>query len=182
MASAVSRWLTATAAAAMLALLHLPARSVDAASGSAAWTEIPWPFPMDQWGKGTAYRCKAADCGAEIVVYLRPKIGFCNCATGVSDDAELERVADVTLFDDRYTPLADGHAIKVGRMAGRSRPYVVDAGSRPKVLAIGFNERCDVVVATALVTHAQPAAFEGAVLALLNRDQVMRWVEVKLGL
>ena len=60
---------------------------------------------------------------AEIVVYLRPKIGFCNCTTGVSDDAELERVADVSLFDQRYTPLADGHAIKVGTMQGRSRPY-----------------------------------------------------------
>jgi hypothetical protein len=24
------------------------------------WTEVLWPFPMDQWGKGKAFRCKAA--------------------------------------------------------------------------------------------------------------------------
>src|SRR5437868_9399731 len=165
---------------ATLGAFHWTRHSAATTVSPAGWAEVAWPFLMDQWGNGTAFRCKAEDCGAEIVVYLRPKIGFCNCATGVSDDAELERVADVSLFDDRYTPLADGRAIKVGRMEGRSRPYVVDAGSRQKVLAIAFNERCDVVVATAVVGNPQPAAFEGAVLALLNGDPVMRWVEVKL--
>ena len=28
-----------------------------------AWSEMQWPFPMDQWGKGKAFRCKSADCG-----------------------------------------------------------------------------------------------------------------------
>ena len=146
------------------------------------WAEIAWPFPMDQWGRGAAFRCKAADCGADISLYLRPKIGFCNCTTGVSDDPELERVADVSLLDDRYTPLAPGRPIKVGRMEGRSRPYVVDRAARDKVLAVAFNERCDVIVATAVVAHAQPAAFEPAVLAFLNGDTVLRWAEAKLGL
>ena len=174
-----------TVIAGVLALAAMFAVSADQpahADAASRWTEVAWPFPMDQWGKGTAYRCKAADCGAEIVVYLRPKIGFCNCQTGVSDDAELDRVADVSLLDDRYTPLAEGRAIKVGRMEGRSRPYAVDVGARQKVLAVAFNERCDVVVATAVVANPQPATFEGAVLALLNGDPVMRWVEVKLGL
>lgn len=165
----------------MLAALHWPRQS-DAATVTPAWTEAPWPFLMDQWGKGTTFYCKAADCGAEIVLYLRPKIGFCNCATGVSDDAELERVADVSLLDDRYTALAPGKEIKVGHMAGRSRPYVVERRTREKVLAIAFNERCDVIVATAIVSHAQPAAFEPAVLAFLNGDTVLRWAELKLGL
>jgi hypothetical protein len=148
----------------------------------AGWAEVTWPFPMDQWGKGTAFRCKAADCGAEIMLYLRPKIGFCNCQTGVSDDAELDRVADVSLFDDRYLALASGRPIKVGRMEGRSRAYMVDRGTRQRVLAIAFNERCDVIVATAVVAHAQPATFEPAVLAFLNGDTVLRWADVKLGL
>jgi hypothetical protein len=146
------------------------------------WAEIAWPFPMDQWGKGTAFRCNAADCGAEISLYLRPKIGFCNCTTGVSDDAELDRVADVSLLDDRYAPLASGRPIKVGRMDGRSRAYVVARAVRDKVLAIAFNERCDVIVATAVVAHGQPAAFEPAVLAFLNGDTVLRWADAKLGL
>ncbi len=167
---------------ATLGAFHWTRSGAAMAPGAAGWSEVAWPFPMDQWGKGTAFRCKAVDCGAEISLYLRPKIGFCNCATGVSDDAELDRVADVSLFDDRYQPLADGRAIKVGRMEGRSRPYVVDAGSRPKVLAIAFNERCDVIVATAHVASEQPAAYEGAVLAFLNGDTVLRWAEVKLGL
>jgi hypothetical protein len=25
------------------------------------WSEMAWPFPMDQWGKGKAFQCKAAD-------------------------------------------------------------------------------------------------------------------------
>ena len=49
-----------------------------------AWTEVAWPFALDQWGKGKAFRCKAADCGAEVNVYLRAKLGFCNCTTFIS--------------------------------------------------------------------------------------------------
>jgi hypothetical protein len=182
MASILPRGVIALAASAMLALCPAMTHASEAgADDRALWREVAWPFPIDQWGTGSAFRCAAADCGTEIVVYLRPKIGFCNCTTGVSDDDELDRVADVSLFDDRYAALGDGHAIKVGRMEGRSRPYVVDAGSRPRVLAIGFNQRCDVIAATALVASAEPARFEGAVLAFLNSDQVMRWVAVTLG-
>jgi hypothetical protein len=57
-------------------------------SGQPVWTDAAWPFPMDQWGQGWAYQCKAADCGIEVNLYLRPKIGFCNCQTGVADDEE----------------------------------------------------------------------------------------------
>jgi hypothetical protein len=165
-----------------LGAFHWTRYSAATTVSTAGWAEVAWPFLMDQWGKGTAFRCKAADCGAEIVLYLRPKIGFCNCATGVSDDAELERVADVSLLDDRYAALAPGRAIKVGRMEGRSRPYVVQRGAREKVLAIAFNERCDVIAATAVIAHEQPVTFEPAVLAFLNGDTVLRWAEVKLGL
>jgi hypothetical protein len=167
---------------AALGVFHWSMHRAAAMPPTAGWAKVAWPFPIDQWGRGTAFRCKAADCGAEIMVYLRPKIGFCNCATGVSDDAELERVADVSLLDDRYTALAPGRAIKIGRMAGRSRPYVVDRAARDKVLAIAFNERCDVIAATAVIVHAEPAAFEPQVLAFLNGDTVMRWAELKLGL
>src|SRR5580704_17376624 len=59
------------------------------------WTEAAWPFPVDQWGGGWAFQCKAADCGIDVKLYLRPKIGFCNCQTGVADDEELDRVGDL---------------------------------------------------------------------------------------
>ena len=48
----------------------------------AAWSEIKWPFPLDQWGVGRAFRCPASACGTDIALYVRPKLGFCNCATG----------------------------------------------------------------------------------------------------
>src|SRR5579864_2987677 len=67
-------------------------------SDGPVWTEITWPFPTDQWGEGWAYECKAADCGTDVTLYLRPKIGFCNCQTGVADDPELDRVGDIDLI------------------------------------------------------------------------------------
>src|SRR6516165_2148365 len=74
----------------------------------APWTEVKWPFPLDQWGTGRAFQCRAEDCGSEITLYLRPKLGFCNCTTGVSDDAELDRVGDLELFSERFEGLSDG--------------------------------------------------------------------------
>ena len=35
------------------------------------WSEEKWPFPIDQWGTGKAFRCRSADCGTDIDVYLR---------------------------------------------------------------------------------------------------------------
>jgi hypothetical protein len=51
----------------------------------AIWAEVKWPFPIDQWGTGRAFACRAADCGAEAELYLRAKLGSCNCTTGVAD-------------------------------------------------------------------------------------------------
>ena len=67
-------------------------------------TEAKWPFPIDQWGIGRAFVCAPADCGTKVEIYVRPKIGFCNCATGVSDDAELEGVADTDLVSRKIRP------------------------------------------------------------------------------
>ena len=81
--------------------------------GQPAWTEVAWPFPIDQWGKGKAFRCKAADCGTEVNLYIRAKIGFCNCTTGVADDDELDRISDFDLLGDKHR--------RARRRAGRSR-------------------------------------------------------------
>ena len=98
-------------------------RASAAEPARAAWSEVKWPFPIDQWGVGRAFRCPAAECGTDIALYLRPKLGFCNCATGVSDDAELDRVGDLELLSDKFKGLRDGRPITVGWMNGRSRPY-----------------------------------------------------------
>ena len=102
-----------------------PANAAKPSAKSAIWTEIKWPFPLDQWGTGRAFQCRAADCGGEISLYLRAKLGFCNCATGVSDDTELDRVGDLELLSDKFKGSSDGRPIAVGWMNGRSRPYQV---------------------------------------------------------
>ena len=144
------------------------------------WTEAAWPFPIDQWGQGWAFQCKAADCGIDVNLYLRPKIGFCNCQTGVADDEELDRVSDVDLVGSERSALGPGRPITVHWMKGRSRGYAVGAPSAKSVLSLAFNDRCDVIVATVVAGDA-PVAQEQAVLAFLNGDLVLHLAEVVLG-
>jgi hypothetical protein len=158
-----------------------PADTRLAASGEApAWSEAAWPFPIDQWGEGWAYQCKAADCGIEVSLYLRPKLGFCNCQTGVADDQELDRVSDLDLVGSERSALGPGRPITVQWMKGRSRGYRVAAPSAKPVLELAFNDRCDVIVAT-VVAGDDPIAREAAVLEFLNGDLILRWAEQVLG-
>jgi hypothetical protein len=148
------------------------------------WAEVQWPFPMDQWGKGKAFRCKPSNCGSEVIVYVRAKIGFCNCTTGVADDEELDRISDYDLIGNRLAALGPGRPIAVAWMKGRSRAFTV-GGPQPlgkSALSVGFNDRCDAIVATVVLGHEQPAAIEPAVLEFLNSKTVMHWAEVTLGL
>jgi hypothetical protein len=161
-----------------------PADALRLSSGDRqVWTEAAWPFPIDQWGQGWAYQCKAADCGIDVTLYLRPKIGFCNCQTGVADDEELDRVSDVELLGSESSALGPGQPITVHWMKGRSRGYTVGAPSAKSksVLSLAFNNRCDVIVAT-VVAGDRPVAQEQAVLEFLNGDLVLHWAEVVLGL
>jgi hypothetical protein len=147
------------------------------------WSEAKWPFLVDQWGTGRAFVCAPTDCGGKVEVYVRPKIGFCNCSTGVSDDAELERVADTGLLETDVQPLASGHAIKVGWMHGLSRPY---RPSNPKAagrfLSIAFNDECDAVVAVARFADGDAEAMAPAVIAFLNSNSMVLWAKKELGL
>jgi hypothetical protein len=148
------------------------------------WSATSWPFPMDQWGTGKAFTCRASDCGREINVYLRAKIGFCNCTTGVADDEELERLADFDLFSNKQMASAPGRPIEVGWMRGRSRPYeFVGSFRRQKsALTVAFNDRCDAVVATAISEDDPRTGVEAVVLQFLNGETVIHWAEKTLGL
>jgi hypothetical protein len=169
---------------ALLAGNRTPNDGAAASSPRAVWTEVQWPFPMDQWGKGKAFRCKAAHCGAEVNLYLRAKLGSCNCTTGVADDAELDRMSDFDLVGGEVSPLGAGRPITVAWMKGRSRAYTLTARKLPgkTALSVAFNDRCDMIVATAVLPHDRPAMIEPDVLAFLNGDTVLRWAEVALGL
>ena len=170
--------------AAALAWFGLPQRAV-ATAPRPAWTEAAWPFPTDEWGKGKAFHCRAADCGTDVNLYIRAKIGFCNCTTGVADDQELERLSDFHLMGDKIAVLADGRPIAVAWMKGRSRAYAVAKPARAgdkSALSVAFNDRCDAIVATVVLGHDLPAAIEPGVIEFLNGDTVLRWAEVTLGL
>ena len=143
------------------------------------WSDAGWPFPQDQWNAGRAFVCQPADCGVRVDVFLRPKIGFCNCSTGVSDDAELERVSDTALLGREAVPLGSGRPIKVAWMDGRSRAYRSASGH---LLSVAFNDECDAVVAVARLENGDPAAIEPAVLELLNTRPVVLWTKRELGL
>jgi hypothetical protein len=168
--------------AAALAWFGLPERAV-ATAPRPAWVEVAWPFPMDQWGKGKAFHCKAADCGVDVTIYLRAKLGSCNCTTGVADDEDLDRMGDLHLVGD-VSPLAAGRPISVAWMKGRSRAYTLVARKPPgkTALSVAFNDRCDMVVATAVLQHDRPATIEPSVIDFLNGSTVLRWAEVTLGL
>jgi hypothetical protein len=148
-----------------------------ARSDVAGWREIAWPFPRDGWPAGRAYRCAAASCGDEIEVYLRPKIGFCNCDSGVADDDEVDRVADLDLISERFVPLAPGQAVRIAGMSGRSRTYDLGMadGSRHGAVGIAVSHRCDLLVAVAQGKGAA-SGVQRAALAFLASSDMVRWM------
>src|SRR5581483_12221273 len=107
------------------------------------WQEIAWPYPRDGWPAGRAFRCDG--CAQPIELYVRPKIGFCNCDTGVADDDEVDRVADLDLISDRFAPREAGRAVRVAGLAGRSRAYDLPMadGARHVAVGIALSQRCD---------------------------------------
>ena len=149
-----------------------------------AWAEVTWPFPLDQWGSGRAFKCRPADCGSEVNVYLRAKLGSCNCATGVANDEDLDRMSDFDLVGGEISPLAPGRSVRIGGMSGRHRAYALTAPALAgkSAISVVFNDRCDMVVATAVLPHNRPTVIEPAVIAFLNSATVLHWAEMTLGL
>jgi len=169
----------------LAALAGLASMRAPAAWGEIkpAWREAPWPFPMDEWGVGKAFACPPSGCGVSVALHVRPKIGFCNCSTGVSDDAELERVSDLDLVTAQRQARGVGRTIKVGWMSGRSRVYRTSKeGAGENLLSVGFNDECDVVVALVRFADGDPGRIEPAVIAFLNSTPMVLWAKKELGL
>jgi len=146
------------------------------------WSELKWPFPIDQWGTGRAFRCTADACGVTVELFLRPKIGFCNCSRGVYDDIELDRVGDVELIGPQFSGLGEGQLVTVGWMKGRSRAFLVSGPYQAPASAaeIAFNDNCDVVVAT-VISPANLSVGQREALRFLNTDLILRWARAELG-
>ncbi len=159
-----------------LGLISASVRHQAASHEAIAWQPIAWPFPRDAWPAGRAYRCPATRCGGDIDVYIRPKIGFCNCTTGVADDDEVDRVTDLDLISARFSPVGEGREIQVDSLRGRARTYqlVKADGSTRRVEGIALSQTCDLIVAV-VVGDASSGTAQGAVQSLLS-DAVTTWV------
>lgn len=156
----------------------------DTSVARPAWTEIKWPFPIDQWGTGRAFACRPANCGTEAKLYLRAKLGSCNCATGIADDADIDRMSDFDLVGGEVVPLATSRPITIAWMKGRARAYALTAPNQPgkSVLSVVFNDRCDMIVATVVLPHERLAAIEPDVMQFLNSETVVHWAELTIGI
>jgi len=143
-----------------------------ASSRSGDWREVAWPFPRDGWPAGKAYRS-----GEGVEVYVRPKIGFCNCDVGVGDDDEVDRVADLDLISEHFAPLEAGRVVRVADMAGRIRPYelAMSDGSRQAAVGIAVSRRCNLMVAVAK-GNDDAEGVQRAALEFLATDRMRHWM------
>ncbi len=147
---------------------------------AARWQEIAWPFPRDGWPAGRAFRCEGGACdGAEL--YVRAKLGFCNCDRGVADDDEVDRVTDIDLVSPRFAATAPGHQIHVGELGGRARHYTLDMpdGSRHAATGIAVSRRCDLLVAVTQ-GRGEARAVQHAALAFMDEQGMKAWVMAAL--
>ncbi|WP_406856445.1 hypothetical protein ABEG18_02110 [Alsobacter sp. KACC 23698] len=163
----LAAWATAAAEPALLRV------------GQAAWAEKAWPFPRDGWPPGRAFACEG--CGDDLVVYVRPKLGFCNCATGVTDDAEVDGVTDLDLIAPTFRPAGPGAPIRIGALPGRARRYVMETPDGPRsAVGVAVSQRCDVVVAVALSRRPVGDDALGLAVALLESEAPMGWIRQAL--
>ena len=83
---------------------------------------------------------------------MRPKIGFCNCDSGVADDDEVDRVADLDLISERFAPLRAGQRWSASPTcpdASRAYDLQMPDGSQHAAVGIAVSHRCDLLVAVA---------------------------------
>jgi hypothetical protein len=173
-------------AVAILLLMNAPLAVANDAPARRAgpWAETKWPFLIDQWGLGNAYQCKAADCGVEITIYLRAKVGFCNCTTGIAEDDEIDRVGDMNLVGWQWSARALGEPVTVGWMKGRSRSFAVEGRDRRErhALTVAVSNKCDAVVATVVADRPISSDIERAALDFLGSRPVLQWAAANTGL
>jgi hypothetical protein len=116
-------------------------------------------------------------CGDDVELYVRPKAGFCNCDSGVADDDEVDRVADLDLMSERFVALEAGNAIRIAGMAGRLRTYDLGMadGSRHSAVGIAVSRRCDLLVAVAQGKGTAPDV-QRVALEFLASDVMTKWM------
>jgi hypothetical protein len=163
---------------AVCSLLALALTSVLAADLSAAkitegdrvaWTEIDWPFLLDQWGTGHAFACRGTKCDPRDRLLVRVKNGFCNCSSGIEDDDEIDRLTDFQFLGSPVTPNGSGRPITVAGVSGRLRAFVVETVPHRArhAVAVVLARDCEAIVAT-LASDGPLDGEESAILASIG--------------
>jgi hypothetical protein len=134
-----------------------------------AWTEIDWPFLLDQWGTGHAFACRGTKCAPRDRLLVRVKSGFCNCDNGIEDDDEIDRLTDFQFLGGPVAPHGTGRPIAVAGVLGRLRTFVVETarGGARHAVAVALARDCEAVVAT-LASDAPLDGDESAILARIG--------------
>jgi hypothetical protein len=170
--------LAATLVAALAGLAEIgKMRNALGPTDGMGWRPIEWPFPRDGWPPGRAWRSRD---GTEA--YVRLKLGFCgNCDTGVVTDEEVDRVTDIDLLDERFTPMQDGSRIRITDLFGRARlyRYKLKNGAQHYAEAIAVSYKCDLVVAI-IAGNVADAPTRKAAHRFLESNSVQVWVNQQL--
>jgi hypothetical protein len=165
----------------VLALGALSGASLYANAPQQVWQEIAWPYPRDGWPAGRAFRCPTDLCGEAAELYVRPKIGFCNCDSGVADDDEVDRVADLDLISERFVPRDAGKLVSVAGMPGRIRAYDLRMpdGTQRAAIGIAVSRRCDLLVAVAQ-GKGSAEAVQRVAISFLATDAMKQWMSAAM--
>jgi len=170
---------TSLAAGLVAGMVALNLREDDPPSLSkdVPWRPTNWPFPRDAWPQGRAWR------RGTLEVYVRPKLGFCgNCETGVTTDEEVDRVTDVDLLDQRFAPVNEGLAVRIGAMSGRARlyRYELPTGVMRHVEGIAVSQKCDLVIAV-IAGNLLDERERTSAYRHLESSTVQDWISQALG-
>jgi hypothetical protein len=153
------------------AAVCVPAR----AQWQEGWKPVPWPFLRDGWPNGIAFDCTT--CGGSLSLYVRVKVGFCDCSRGVSDDDEIDRVGDVDLVIPEFQPDGAGRIEQIAGVRGRVRLY--RSGER-RIATLAAGRDCNAIVATAVSRSEIGPESLAMSLARLSGPDVLRFIDDKM--
>ena len=157
---------------------RLAFRPVQITDAQSVWREVDWPFLRDGWPNGRAFRCDSENCGAELMLYARVKVGFCDCTRGVADDDDLDRVGDAELVTEKFAPEKAGESAEFAGMTGRARTYRAESG--PSILVMAGGRNCNAFVGMATAREFTPASRD-AVKRFLDAPAMSKWIADRQG-
>lgn len=140
-----------------------------------AFGETAWPFLLDQWGRGRAFRCEGPNC-SETRLYVRSKVGFCDCFNHVNDDDDIDRLTDFDLIGgDRVVPLEPGRPVTVAGQPARRRAFhLAGRHGEHRAVAVVVATECQALVGMLVSDRDAAPAVEAAALDVLRETLVAK--------